>query len=164
MHDQAHANFGRHLKATGVVPTDVLDLGGRTINGNVWDLLSGATLTTLDIVASPEVTIVADARTWTPDRQYGMVISTELLEHVDGWQDVVRTAHAACEPGAWFIGTAASTGRAAHGADGGAVQAGEHYGNVDADELRELLEGLFMDVVVEYHAYPADVAWRARRA
>jgi SAM-dependent methyltransferase len=177
MHAAAHAGFQRHLTASWLVPTRVLDLGGQNVNGSVYGALpAGAVIDVLDIDPGMRVdpdrrissVIVADARTWrmTPGTQtYDLVMSTELLEHVEGWVDVVATAHAAVMPGGWFVGTCAGPGRAPHGATGApAPGADEHYANVDPGELMVALRAHFSHAVVEFVCDPmtADLYWRAK--
>lgn len=98
MHMAARESFTRminQIDALGGLEdvSRILDMGGANVNGTVHDLLpAGATIDVLDIEDGPGVTIVADARDYRADEPYDMVISTELLEHVDGWEKVVNTA------------------------------------------------------------------------
>lgn len=177
MHAQARDAFARMLRAVGdrgglESVYRVLDLGGADVNGTVHRMLpSDAIIDVLDIDDGPGVTIIADARTYrSPSLRYDMVISTELLEHVDGWEAVIRTALLNIRPGGWFIGTAASVGRPEHGARGNRKPApGEHYANVLAGDLRRELgrpgpkRESFGGISVGYLPVPGDVHWRARR-
>lgn len=178
MHMAARESFTRminQIDALGGLEdvSRILDMGGANVNGTVHDLLpAGATIDVLDIEDGPGVTIVADARDYRADEPYDMVISTELLEHVDGWEKVVNTALFNLKPGGWFVGTAASLGRPEHGARGAAAPAaGEHYTNVIPGDLRRALQvryripsGGFEMIAVGYLPVPGDVFWRARRA
>lgn len=130
----------------------VLDIGGRDVNGTVRDLFPTARLyTSLDLVDGPAVDIVADAATWTPDRAYDVVVCCEVFEHTDAWPAICRTAYTALADGGQFIATMAGPGRGAHSAvDGRELRRGEHYANVEPDELRAVLEACgFRDIVVD---------------
>ena len=133
----------------------------------------GATIEVLDIEAGPGVTIVADARTWRPEpgsELYDLVISTECLEHVEGWTSVIATAAAALKVGGWFVGTCASIGRGPHGATGAPSPAkGEWYRNVWPQELVGMARSCFGFVNVQYEQDPSqpttcDLYWRAQKS
>ena len=168
MHVEARDGLARQLDASCLdlgAPWRVLDLGGRDINGSIRDLLPGAKWVGLDIESGPGVDLVHDATTPWPagfDR-FDIVVCTEVLEHVERWGAVLRTASEALEPGgpeALFV-TCASTGRPEHGASGGPRPLpGEWYGNVSPAALRDALAGLFRYSHVEYRANPGDAyAW-----
>lgn len=146
-------------------PLDVLDIGGRNVNGSVRDLFPGAAYTALDIREGVGVDIVADAATWTPPCQYDLVISTETFEHTPAWRDIVGTAYDACKPGGRVVFTMAGPGRPPHSAiDGGPLQEGEYYGNVDPVDLEVMLDVVgFVDIYVEYRPSPADTRATAVR-
>jgi len=157
MHEQAYQWVARHATAD---PVAVLDIGGRNINGSVRDLFPGAApYVALDIRPGDGVDIVADAATWTPDREYDVVVCTEVFEHTADWPQICATAHKALRPGGQLILTMAGPGRPPHSAvDGGwTLHEGEYYGNVAPTELQAVLEGCgFADVVVDYQTSPAD--------
>jgi hypothetical protein len=141
-------------------PVSVLDLGGFDVNGTPRALFPNADpYIVLDIMDGPNVDIIADAALWTPDRECGVILTTEVFEHTPVWPQICETAYAACEPGGLFIATMAGPGRAPHSAvDGGPLRPGEHYENVDPAELRRVLEDCgWRDIVVDYQPKPADV-------
>lgn len=158
MHTEAFAWVQRHATTE---PVKVLDIGGRNINGSVRDLFPNATVyTALDIRVGDGVDVVADAATWTPDREYDVVVSCEVFEHTGSWPQICATAFKACAPGGVFIATMAGPGRPAHSAvDGGwELHPGEYYGNVDPGRLeRELKTCGFLDITVDQQFSPADV-------
>lgn len=164
MHTEAYAWVQQHATTE---PVTVLDIGGRNINGSVKDLFPNATsYTAMDIREGDGVDVVADAATWTPDREYQVVVCTEVFEHTDSWPDICATAFKACAPGGRFIATMAGPGRPEHSAvDGGwRLHPGEYYGNVDPDRLRSVLEDCgWRDVVVDQQHSPADVRAAATR-
>lgn len=147
-------------------PVRVLDIGGRNINGTVRGLFPHADYTSLDIAPGDGVDIVADASTWTPDREYDVVVCTEVFEHTEAWPQIVDTAYAALRPGGLFVATMAGPGRASHSAVDGSWQLypGEYYGNVEPDDLRTALDKAgFVDITVDQQTRPADVRCAATR-
>lgn len=164
MHTEAYGWVQRHATSDAVT---VLDIGGRNINGSVKDLFPNAvSYTAMDIRAGAGVDVVADAATWTPDREYQVVVCTEVFEHTASWPQICQTAFKACAPGGMFIATMAGPGRPAHSAvDGGwQLHPGEYYGNVDPGRLERELETCgFVDVTVDQQFSPADVRAIARK-
>jgi SAM-dependent methyltransferase len=172
MHPEARDGLSRMLKDSGLAmdtPWRVLDLGGRDINGSVRDLLPAAKWTGCDIEPGPGVGFVHDAtQPWPDDAdRFDLVVCTEVLEHVQAWPALLRTAVQALEPGgpeALFV-TCASTGRPAHGVAGAVLpELGEWYANVPATLLGARLRELFRDVLVDYRALPGDAYARAMGA
>lgn len=159
MHAEAYRWVADH--APRATTGAVLDIGGRNINGTVRSLFPAAGVyTALDIAEGPEVDVVADAATWTPDREYDVVVCCEVFEHTDSWPDICATAFKACREGGMFIATMAGPGRAAHSAVDGQfrLHPGEYYGNVEPAELREVLEVCgWTGIVVDQRPSPADV-------
>jgi hypothetical protein len=158
MHAEAMEWLAKHASDD---PVDVLDLGGRDINGSPRELWpNAASYTVLDITPGPNVDIVADAATWQPGgRRWDVAVAAELFEHTDLWPAICATAWRALHPGGRFIVTTAAPGRPPHsGRDGSALQFGEYYANVDPVALREVLERVgFAEIVVDIQPSPADV-------
>jgi len=148
-------------------PVEVLDLGGRDLNGSVRSLFPGATIyRVLDILPGDGVDVVADASTWEPDQHYDVVVCCGTFEHTASWPGICRTAYKALKPWSIFVVTTAGPGRPQHsGIDGEfRLHPGEHYANVPAFELeRVLLETGFHDVVVDSQPNPADTRAVATR-
>lgn len=157
MHTEAFEWVRRHATTD---PVSVLDVGGRNINGSVRDLFSGAApYVAMDILPGDGVDIVADAATWTPDREYDVVVCTEVFEHTPDWRQICKVIHAALRSEGKAILTMAGPGRPPHSAiDGGWVlHPGEHYANVAPGELRAALESAgFTGITVDYQPNPAD--------
>lgn len=119
--------------------TSSLELGSRDVNGGVRDLF--ADHTGLDNLAGPGVDIVADAATWLPPRRYSCVVCCEVFEHTPLWPAIVATAYRALEDDGTLILTMAGPGREPHSAiDGLWLKPGEHYQNIEPDDLRAVLE------------------------
>jgi SAM-dependent methyltransferase len=163
VHAEAYEWVTRHATSEAV---KVLDIGGRNINGTVRNLFPCADYTALDIAPGEGVDIVADAATWTPDRVYDVVVCTEVFEHTASWPQIIGTAFDALRPGGLFVATMAGPGRAPHSAvDGGwQLHPGEHYGNVDPDDLLKALDAAGFDAItVDQQHRPADVRCVATR-
>lgn len=115
---------------------DILDIGGRSVNGTARELFPNATHKVLDIREGEDVDIVADAATWEPESEWDMVVSTEVFEHTADYPAICKTAFKATKAGGRFIVTCAGPGRAPHSAFIEAEpQPGEHYANVLASGL-----------------------------
>lgn len=157
MHQQAYEWIEQHGTDQ---PVEVLDLGGRDVNGNPYDIWPKATrYAVLDIRDGPGVDFVADAGTWEPDQEYDVVVSAETFEHTANWAAICRTAYKALKPGGTFIVTTAGPGRPPHSAVDGMQRLlpGEHYANVPGFELKRVLtETGFRDIVVDTQSDPAD--------
>ena len=143
----------------------VLEIGGRWINGGVRDLFPNADpYVSLDIVDGPAVDIVADASTWVPDRSYDLIVCTEVFEHTTEWPQILRTMASACVPGGRLVLTMAGPGRPPHGASGGPWEPGEHYENVDPEDLRrELAAAGWTCIDVDHLPIPGDTRATATR-
>lgn len=169
MHAEAYNGFARMLSDTGLDPQgewEIFDFGGRQINGSVRDQLPNARWYGVDIVAGGGVDLVQDlTEPWTHSQKADVIVSTELLEHVENWRAVLRTAAQALASDGpqWLFLTCASTGRGVHGASGEvSPPPGEWYGNVDPQDLRAELQKHFTNVFVTYNPNPGDAyAWAA---
>lgn len=158
MHPEAMAWVARHATAELV---QVIDLGGRFINGSPRHLFPNATrYVVLDVLDGPGVDIVADAATWQPDRTYDVAVCCETFEHTPDWPGICATAFKALRVGGRFVITTAAPGRPVHSGIDGSPQLhpGEHYANIEPLQLRVMLEGLgFAEVQVDVQPSPADV-------
>jgi len=161
VHPEALAWVARHATAE---PVTVLDIGGRFINGTPRDLFPAASYTVLDALTGPNVDIVADASMWTPDVEYDMIICTEVFEHAASWRAICATAFKACTPDGTLVVTCAGPSREIHsGVDGSPqLRAGEHYANIEPDDLRTVLAACgWQEIVVDQ--FGTDVRATARR-
>lgn len=142
---------------------NVLELGGRNINGSVRTYFGAADYVSVDIVAGPGVDVVADATTYRPEERFDAVVCCETFEHAEDADGFVATAWGALRPGGWLIVTAACPPRAAHSAvDGGPLRLGEFYRNVAPDLLASWLVG-WKDTEIETHEDRGDIYAVARK-
>lgn len=162
MHAEAFAFIHAMAAAYGPFPT-VADFGGRDINGSPRPLFPGSAYTCVDIAPGPGVDIVVDACTWEPAAPFAAVVCAEVAEHCPDPHRLIESAHRALVPGGVLIFTAAAPPRVPHsGIDGGTVRDGEHYANVEPDDLRRWLAP-WSWAHVEHHAGRGDVYAVARR-
>lgn len=126
----------------------VLDIGGRDLNGSPRMFFPNANpYHVLDLYPGPNVDFVADATQkatarWLAPNQYDLVVCTEVFEHTKTWPDIIATAFSILRQGGWFIFTCAGPGRPVHSGIEpvwGLVEGEEHYANVSAEEIAEVL-------------------------
>lgn len=142
MHDAVLDYVGRQVVHHELDGRDVLDLGGRDVNGTTLVLFPDATLyTVVDREEAPNVDIVADAADLDIGYEYDVVVCTEVLEHTDRAGDIVKAAHRHLKPGGVFVATMAGPGRRPHSAHGDShPRPGEFYENVTNDMLAGWLD------------------------
>lgn len=135
MHDQARAWVTTIVQTYSLEDAEVLDLGGRAVNGTIHDLFTTRPFV-VDVRPGFGVDLIADAAEWTPHRTWDVVLCTEVFEHTARWADILRTAFWALHPGGMLIATCASRSRPPHSAvDGGALRHDEWYRNIPPEEL-----------------------------
>jgi SAM-dependent methyltransferase len=158
MHIEAYAYAVRML--AGKRFGDVVEVGSRDINGSVRSLIDCETYTGIDLAAGAGVDVVGDA--FDQRHPCDLVICCEVLEHEPRPEALVAHMASWLRPGGAMLLTMAGPGRAAHSAhDGGALQAGEHYANIDPLDLGEWLTGAGLNAFVDTAG--EDVrAWAAR--
>ena len=81
MHDQARAWIEQTVYTYALEDADVLDLGGRSVNGNVHDLFTQPVFV-VDVRPGFGVDVIADAADWVPSRTWDVVLCTEVFENV----------------------------------------------------------------------------------
>lgn len=167
MHDEARAAVARLAAGHDLRDCSdltVCDLGGRNVNGSLKDLFATGDWTAVDAEDGPGVDVVADARTWRTGRRFGLVLCTEVFEHVAAWPDIVHTAAMLLDDDGILIATCASDRRPPHGMSGGPwPEPGEHYANVRPAELAAVLADEFRHFGIEYQWPPGDLYGWGRR-
>lgn len=120
---------------------DVLEFGGRYVNGGVRDLIPHDHWLSVDLRSGDGVDVVGNAATVDCGYEgWDVVVSTELLEHTPEGEAICANAYRHLCNGGWLVMTMAGPGRAPHGASGEPrPPAGEHYGNVEPDVLKAWL-------------------------
>jgi SAM-dependent methyltransferase len=144
---------------------DVIEVGGMDVNGNIRYLFTNTkSYQCVDIAAGVGVDIVAPFEHWSFAQQpemFDLVVSLEVLEHAEGWKQMIQGAHRVLRPGGKFIGTCATINRAPHSAWGANEPLpGEHYANVSPQDLStELLA--FSDWTIRVTRRSMDIQWAA---
>lgn len=148
----------------------VLEYGGRNINGSVRGLFNSAvTYTSIDIVLGPGVDKLGDAATYLSPTPVDTVVCCEVLEHSNKWADIVKAAGRVLDPVTGvLILTCATIGRAPHSSvDGAQVREGEYYGNVQPLELTAILDMAGFEehetTVLEQEGDLQVIAWKKAR-
>lgn len=146
MHEAARQWVALHVPDRKV---DVLEVGGRDINGTVRDLFDASSYLSIDLVAGNGVDEVADFTTWK-GKKVDVVVCCEVAEHTPDWPALLENAARHLRKGGLLIFTAAGPSRAPHSAvDGDVLRDGEFYENVDPDDLRDVLMGHFERHVID---------------
>lgn len=166
MHPEAYNGLSTMLNESGLDLSHswrVADFGGRNVNGSIRDLIPNARWYGVDLIEGPGVDHARDLTLDWPMTfsQFDIIVTTELLEHVEDWRGVIRTMAQALVGEEMIFITCASTGRRPHGASGEwDPPPGEWYGNVAKDELERQLSKFFAHYHVTYNPMPGDVyAW-----
>lgn len=142
---------------------NILDAGGRDVNGSPRLLFPGSTYLVIDLEDGPGVDVVGDARHWRPESPVDLVLSVEVLEHAPDPPALLRAAWECLASGGRLIVTCATDPRPAHsGHDGGPLHGDEYYRNVPEEELKGWL-GDWDDVEIEVHPDRGDLYAVARK-
>ena len=140
----------------------VLDLGGRNVNGTTDRFFAGQ-VTHVDISDGAGVEIVADAADLDLPDRFGVVVSTECLEHTPRAAEIIAVAYRHLELGGVFVATMAGPHRTPHGQHGAALPApDEWYRNIHPDDLRSWLSAAGF-TMFELDEVPTDLRCWARR-
>lgn len=122
-------------------PGDVLDVGGRDVNGTPRHLFGDAkTWTVVDLADGPNVDLVGDICTMGLEAVADTVLCLEVLEHAENWRGIIAACAKALRHSGTLIVTCAGPGREEHSAvDGGPLHDGEWYRNVTTAELADAM-------------------------
>jgi hypothetical protein len=150
----------------------ILEVGSRNINGSARSIFApwAELYVGVDVVAGPGVDMVGDLfevqnrlkLTAMYGNQWDMIVCTETLEHtppIELLTGIFNLAHV----GTRIIMTWASSERAPHGATGGALESGEYYRGVPADEFVAIVStlaevfGYTIEIEIQKHAGRGDV-------
>lgn len=148
MHAEA-MEFLRRLTIEG----PVIEIGSRNVNGSARDAFPGVEWFGIDMEDGPEVDLIADATTWSPNARFRAVVCCEVLEHEVAWRHLLKHVATWSHQAIPLIITCAGPGRQPHSAiDGGPLREGEYYANISAEELRaELLKAGFRTVYADQY-------------
>jgi SAM-dependent methyltransferase len=149
MHTEALAYVNDHTPRPRI-RLEVLEFGSRDINGSPRQVIGSCKrYVGVDIVNGWGVDVIANAATVeVPGGKFDVVICAEVFEHADDdtCAGIVANAYRHLRPGGTFIATMAGIGRPEHSAvDGGPLQPGEFYRNVDRPLLAAWLAAAGFD-------------------
>jgi SAM-dependent methyltransferase len=116
-------DFGRrNLTASDIEGRAVIEIGSRDDNGSLRKAVTAlgpARYLGVDIAPGPGVDELCDATQlvsrYGPE-SFDVVLTTEMLEHVENWRDVIRNLKAVLRPGGILLLTTRSPGYPYHGA------------------------------------------------
>lgn len=142
-------------------PVSVIDVGGRDINGTARAAFDVTSYLSIDLHPGPGVDLVGDFTEYHGD-PVDVVVCMEVAEHTEKWPLIIANAAHHLDDGGLFIFTAAGPGWPPHSAsDGGPLQPGEWYRNIDPVELRVELDRHFTSCEVDvFDTAVRAVAWR----
>jgi len=134
----------------------VVEVGAQNVNGRAMDAASGTAKqwVGIDLVAGPDVHHVGDATIILPilveqGELFDIAISTEVLEHAEGWKEIVTGLVALLRSGGHLILTCAGPGRPEHSSTGKPDLDGEYYKNISISEIEELLGDSMKTIIGE---------------
>lgn len=122
--------------------TKVIDFGSLDINGNNRYLFEDCDYTGVDIGAGANVDAVCRAKDYTPFEPVDVVISTEMLEHDEEWEESLRQMVRVVKPHGLVLFTCATTGRPEHGTrrtspmDAPFIE--DYYRNLTEEDIRSV--------------------------
>lgn len=154
--EKAANKIGRSASFDGM---QIIDVGGRNVNGSVHQLFSGAIFTTTDIMEDDGVDFVVDFSSvgivdlLDIESKFDVAISTEVLEHSPNWPNIVKNIVDCTKPRGWIIITCATDGRPPHSAIDGHYLTdmdNEYYCNVSQNDFLNVIERYKIDVDLIY--------------
>lgn len=129
----------------------ILEVGSRNINGSARSIFApwAELYVGVDVASGPGVDMVGDLfevqnrlkLTAMYGNQWDMIICTETLEHTPPIE-LMTAIFSLAYVGTRIVMTWASPERAPHGATGGALESGEYYRGVPADEFVSIVSTL----------------------
>jgi SAM-dependent methyltransferase len=142
MHESVMAWAGQSLTAAEVAGTHVVEAGAFDVNGSARpyiESLAPASYTGVDMRPGPRVDRVMDAAT-LGENCADLVVSFEMLEHVQDWRAAMTGLIGAVKPGGLLLVTTRSRGFGYHGYP-------HDYWRYSTDQMRHILKSAGMDVL-----------------
>lgn len=136
---------------------NVLEVGSHNINGSPRKYFWFCAYTGIDISKGKGVDIVGRLSNLNGELQdqYGVVISTEMLEHDNEWLQSLKIMYAKLEPGGLLLITCAAPKRPEHGtyrtSPNDSPDTTDYYRNISVEDFESVLPGnLFELYVLQY--------------
>ena len=117
----------------------VVEFGSRDINGTPRNLFSQPKeYVGIDFHEGDGVDVVGVCHEWVPpEKNYDVVVSTEMLEHDPYWEETLRHAVDLLRPGGVLVFTCASIRRSPHHLNDSPIVG--YYGGRSTDEVLDVL-------------------------
>lgn len=141
---------------------NVLEVGSHNINGSPRKYFWFCKYTGVDLSKGKGVDIIADFTTATIELQkqlefeYDVVISTEMLEHCDRWQEALERMFLYLKDGGLMIITCASDDRLEHGTKRTTPYCSpdttDYYRNITKEDFKSVLKPELFDLYVLMNA------------
>lgn len=129
---------------------EIIDIGGRDINGTPQELWPNAKWTVVDLYPGPGVDVVGDFREYVHPHPVDLIICTEVFEHTPVWPDLIEAARKNLTPHGILLLTMATGRRKPHSAiDGNPIRPNEYYANVEPLILQHQLQRHFTHVEID---------------
>ena len=164
MHKEAYAYV--RTQVLRLTFDNVVEFGSLDINGSVRGLFDSDSYHGIDLQDGPGVDEIADAATWKADPfcEVNCIVCCEVLEHAPNVHGIVENAYRNLSQHGLFVVTCATNPRKPHSAvDGGPIRPGEHYANVEADDLRFYFSNFFSIVDLTVSRERGDLYCVARK-
>lgn len=128
----------------------VLDVGSIDINGNNRYLFEDCDYTGLDIGEGKNVDVICPIENYNPEKQFDIIISTEMLEHCRNWKMSLLKMYELLKDRGVLILTAGGDGRGEHGTHNHDECASpytlDYYGNISNEMFQSVLKpSMFQD-------------------
>lgn len=151
------------LSGEDVIGKDVLEVGARDFNGSLRlpvEALRPARYLAVDMLPGPGVDVVCKAEHLV-DRlgpeSFDVVISTEMLEHVQAWRPVISNLKRVLRPGGVLVVTTRSKGFPFHGCPG-------DFWRYETDDLRVIFGDFTIERLERDELSSPGVFLKARKA
>lgn len=143
----------------------VIDCGSLDVNGSTRELFTNSEYLGVDIAAGKNVDRVSQIKDLEYKEEFDTVISGEMLEHDETWEQSLKKMFDMCKKGGLIVITAAGKDRPEHGTTKTGTQWGtspDYYMNIEEEHLNKALpKKLFKEYNVEYNAVDKDIYFYA---
>lgn len=161
MHPQAEQWIefvANELRLNKAKTSQIMDQGGRNVNGSISKYFPGSEWLAVDISDGPGVNVVADSAVYTYPG-CDVVVCTEVFEHTPKVREIIERAYESLLFGGSYIITTAGLQRPPHGQHGDPSPAlGEYYQNINPYWLLEQFSEVgFNRIIMDVRDNPSDV-------
>lgn len=122
---------------------NVLEVGSQDINGSVRKHFTDCDYLGIDLGEAEGVDLVASIIGFSRENEYDVVVSSEMLEHCEQWEEALSQMYKNTKPGGMFILTCAGPNRQEHGTKNHNPQDSaftlDHYRNISIEDFSSIL-------------------------